>query len=274
MNGRLDSAAGRFTLDDPRPDFDCTLDVDYYLPRAFSETSPIVLVMHGYKRNSDAYRDAWIVHAEQANFLVLVPRFSPEEYPGFEQYNLASMVCDRGRPRRVEKWAFSVVEHVFEYARRATGSRRTGYRIFGHSAGAQFVHRLLLFAPDARVEAAVAANSGWYTMPTFERDFPYGLGNSPATGRQLQRAFGTRLVILLGGQDTNRRDAMLRRTPAALAQGEHRVERGKNFFHLARQNAERGGAVFRWHLRVVPDAGHQHRKMAPVAARLLAGPSN
>ena len=41
-------------------------------------------------------------------------------------------------------------------------------RIYGHSAGSQFVHRFLMTRPDAPVERAVAANAGWYTLPDDE----------------------------------------------------------------------------------------------------------
>ena len=65
------------------------------------------------------------------------------------------------------------------------------YHIYGRSAGGQFVHRLALFVPEARCEAAITANAGWYTVPTFAGDgFPYGLKGSAATPADLAEPRG------------------------------------------------------------------------------------
>ena len=52
------------------------------------------------------------------------------------------------------------------------GNTSADYYLFGHSAGAQFVHRLLLMVPDGRYAALVAANAGWYTVPDKSIDYP------------------------------------------------------------------------------------------------------
>src|SRR5260370_3493388 len=48
--------------------------------------------------------------------------------------------------------------------------------LWRHSAGGQFVHRLLATQPHDIFEAVGAANSGWYTLPTLDREYPEGLG--------------------------------------------------------------------------------------------------
>jgi hypothetical protein len=50
-----------------------------------------------------------------------------------------------------------------------------GYDMYGHSAGAQFVHRYLQFYDSPKVKKAVAANAGWYTFPNEAINYPYGI---------------------------------------------------------------------------------------------------
>ena len=73
------------------------------------------------------------------------------------------------------EWTFSLIKSVFDTVRKDTGSSRTKYDMWGHSAGAQFVHRYVTFMPDTRVDRAVSANAGWYTLPDVDVAYPYGL---------------------------------------------------------------------------------------------------
>ena len=88
----------------------------------------------------------------------------------------------------------SALERAFDRAG-LTGSRAAAYVLFGHSAGAQFAHRLVALLgaaaarrrrrgaspPPHRVGRCVCANAGWYSMPTLPpaHAFPYGLGGLP-----------------------------------------------------------------------------------------------
>ena len=44
--------------------------------------------------------------------------------------------------------------------------------MFGHSAGAQILHRMVLFAPGSRADRIVAANSGFYTLADPDQALP------------------------------------------------------------------------------------------------------
>lgn len=59
------------------------------------------------------------------------------------------------RPR-----SFSRIEHLFDAIRQATGNRGERYFLYGHSEGGQFVLRLLMLLPQARVQRAVVVNPG------------------------------------------------------------------------------------------------------------------
>ena len=245
------------------------LTVSYYQPLRLPTSAPVVFVMHGVNRDADSYRDTWKVAAERFGFLLLCPEFAKGTYPR-RAYQLGNAVDDAGEPLPRSAWTFDVVERLFDSVKERTGNTSERYHIYGHSAGGQFVHRLALFVPEARFEAAITANAGWYTMPTFAGDgFPYGLKGSAATPADLARVFARRLVILLGERDTDAADPHLRKSPAASKQGKNRFERGIAFYATARDEANRLGVALNWELVTVPGAAHLQQRMMPAAARTL-----
>lgn len=171
-------------------------------------------------------------------------------------------------------WIFDDFDRIFELVRRELDLETGTYDLFGHSAGGQILHRLALFAPSHRQGRILAANAGWYTVPTRERAFPYGLEGTGVTRDGLEEAFSSRLVVLLGGEDdADETRGSLRRTPEAEHQGAHRLARGTHFFRKARQKAEELGVAFRWKRVVVPGVGHDYRRMSAAAAEYLYGRS-
>ena len=257
-----------------------TIEVFTYRAARHGPDDPIVIVLAGGGRNGDDYRDGWIEAAERFGLLVLAPAFDEAQFPGPINYNLAGMIRDDAdvatlrevRLTPPDTWLFGGVEALFDDAVARTGSRQTRYDLFGHSAGAQIVHRMVMFAPAARVRTAVAANAGWYT--TLERDapFPYGLGGVPAPANQIERALGRDLVLLLGELDNGSETrGSLRETAEANAQGAHRLARGRHFHRTAEAESARLEIPSRWRLQVVPGVGHAWRDMGVAAAELLYG---
>jgi hypothetical protein len=182
---------------------------------------------------------------------------------------LGNLVDSDGQLRPQSEWTYTLIEPLFDFVRREAGSQQTGYVLYGHSAGAQFVHRFMLFVPENRVERAVSANAGWYTMPDLEVEFPYGLRTSPSTEATLRRALGAKLTILLGEQDTETEADNLRSTAGAEAQGPNRLARGRSFYDAGFRAAAKLGTPFAWTLQTVPGAEHEDAQMAPAAADIL-----
>lgn len=261
------AATGRFVFTGwEGPD----LPVYYQLPERVTSDTPVVFVMHGVNRDADRYRDEWAALARQHGFIAVVPQFSREYFPGSRGYNTGYSSEDDGTPRSRNLWSFAAIEPLFDDVRQRFGTRAPRYSIYGHSAGAQFVHRFVLFMPEARIDQAISANAGWYTMPDMQTVFPYGLAATPVDEGALAAALGKRVTVLLGTADTDRADPDLRKTPEADAQGPHRFARGQQFFANAKQAAERLETPFGWSIRTVPDVGHSNGKMAKAAAPLLA----
>ena len=208
----LQPGSHEFTFREDRP-----ILVRYHLPDGYTPSTPIVFVMHGNGRTGDSYFRAWRQPAIDYGFLLVVPEFDAEHYPGSRSYNLGNIFPgEEPTVRNPESdWTFTAIEDLFDAIREAAGSTRTAFRIYGHSAGGQFVHRLLMTRPDAPVERAVAANAGWYTMPTEEVRWPYGLGGSGFELTSLADRFQQDVTILLGDQDTDPNHPGLRRTPEA-----------------------------------------------------------
>lgn len=241
----------------------------YYKPSSFTEASQVMFVMHGKNRNGETYRDRWVTYAKKESFLLLVPQFSEQNFPGTCGYNLGNMFRSLTNRNEESIWCFSAIEDLFDYVKKTTNVKTPNYSIYGHSAGAQFIHRMVMFKPHSRIRTAIAANAGWYTMPTDSIEFPYGLGNSGTKLKRVANSFTKRLIILVGEKDTNKKN--LRRTPEAMAQGENRLVRGLKFYETAVESAERQKTKLKWRLKTIPDVGHSNSQMTPHAARLLIG---
>lgn len=242
-----------------------------YVPTQ-SEASglPIVIVMHGTRRDADRYRDEWAPVAQLKRFIVLAPEFSQRQFPEVTGYNLGNVFRHDLATRNPEEgWAFSAVEPLFDTVTRYIGSVQGTYTLFGHSAGSQFVHRFLLYKPDARVGRYIPANAGWYTMLDFDKPYPYGLGDAAVGLEAVKKALQRDVVVLLGSLDNDAAHPSLRRTPEALQQGAHRFARGQAYFSRAREAAQNLGVPFNWRLEIVENAKHSNGEMAIGAAGLI-----
>lgn len=247
------------------------LPVFYQLPDIVTPETRVVFVMHGVNRDADRYRDEWAALARRYGFIAVVPQFSAAHFPGSLGYNTGYFTDADGAPRSRSLWSFAAIEPLFDDVRQRFGTKVGRYAIYGHSAGAQFVHRYVLFMPEARIERAIAANAGWYTMPDPDIVFPYGLGATPIGAGTLEAALGKPLTVLLGTADTDRADPDLRKTPEADAQGPHRYARGQAFFARGEALAAASGVPFAWKLERVPGIAHSNAGMAEAAAALIAG---
>lgn len=170
------------------------------------------------------------------------------------------------------QWIFGDFDRIFERVREELDLDRDGYDMFGHSAGAQILQRLVLFDPDNRADRLLAANAGWYTVPTDDKEFPYGLEGTGVSEVQLEAAFRQELVLFLGEEDDETETrGELRRTPEADQQGPGRRERGRYFYRRATDVARELDVDLSWTIKVVPGVGHQYREMSEAAAEYLYG---
>lgn len=257
-------AAPRLSFEEPSGIAPGPMAAHWHRPAGWRPGGPVVAVMHGMGRNADAYRDAWIAAAEAHGFLVLCPEFSEAKFPGPRFYNFGNAEAPRAQ------WSFFALDRAVDAVLAAEGAAPQQFALYGHSAGAQFVHRYLLLTGAPRARRIVIANAGWYSWPSFERPFPHGLADCAATEEGLRAALVRPVTILLGEADNDPAHPQLRRDAATDMQGVNRLERGRNFFAAAREAAARSGLAFGWDLVTVPGIAHSNAGMAGPAAGILA----
>ncbi len=245
------------------------MDVHFHAPANWTSDGPVLIVLHGYKRNAETYCYDWKPEADRLGALLLAPEFDQTGFPSPRAYEVGAMrTPDRKSFRPPEAWSFGAVDRVFDAARERFGATRQTYWLYGHSAGGQFVHRLALYIEDARFSHAIAANAGAYSA-TDDGRFPYGLGHQHPE-RDVANFLGRNLTILLGQKDRNRTAKVLLRSPEAMRQGPHRLARGRYFYQTGLRAAATMGVPCNWRIVEAPDAGHSNRALAPVAAELFA----
>ncbi|WP_229954181.1 heavy metal-binding domain-containing protein [Parasphingorhabdus litoris] len=269
--------------------------VHYYKPSQFTPQSRILIVIPGAGRNSNSYRNAWLEVASRKDILVAALGY-PEETYDFAAYQMGGVVKDiklnnpkfisTGPNARIlqlqdkdiqmnpeadqNNWIFSDFDRTFDLLAKITGSKRAGYDIFGHSAGGQILHRLALFHPASKAERIVAANAGFYTLPSFSKPPPMGMEGTGVRKEQLSQILGEQLTILLGEEDnSDAAGGTLLHTPLIDKQGKNRFARGRNFFRTGLEISKSEQLQFGWKLQSVPRTGHDFARMAEVAAQLL-----
>lgn len=237
-----------------------------YRPAGWRADDPVVLVQHGMLRNGADYRDFWVPVADRCGLLVLAIEFPGEHWPRYLAYNDGLVRDASERLRPATSWAYTVPARIVG-ALRADGTIGAGpVRLFGHSAGGQFVHRLVGTIGPGPFTATIAANAGWYSAPTLELPFPEGLGGIGLDEAALDRWLGWPLTILAGDRDTETEGDTLPSHEAARRQGPHRFARARHFVEAGHATAARRSIACGWRLIEVPGVGHDGAAMSVAAA--------
>ena len=261
---------GDFIFKYKTPEKNYDIKVYYYCPKRFSSRSRIVFVLHGDSRNGAIYRNEWSTHAEKYNFLVLCPQFTEEDFP-YMNYNLGNVYNEKKKKfNPKEEWTFNIIEKLFDFVKEDKKTQVASYSIFGHSSGAQFVQRMVLFMPEARFSTAIANGGGWYTMPSFEKKFVSGLGLTGLTEETIKKAFGKELVILMG-----EKDFVSKIKPKSYEETTHKFDRlwrAMFFYDEAKLKSKELGVELKWIFKTVPNADHNNPKHAQYAIRYIMKP--
>ncbi len=125
--------------------------------------APLMVAVHGVRRRPQQLLEAFAPFAARQGCHLLVPWFDTPAHADYQRL---------GRPGRGPRADLLLIALVEMLALRHV-LRDEGLFLFGHSAGAQFVHRFVLAHPD-RVHRYALGAAGWYTMPDAQFEFPLG----------------------------------------------------------------------------------------------------
>jgi hypothetical protein len=291
----INKGSGSFKINGSADHKKDTITIFYHMPENFTQSSKVLMVIPGAGRNADDYRDSWIEASEKYSVLIVSPSYPEKDY-NYGDYHLGGIVKDLDLSKGVsfkegtnqvhidenaiefnvntngEDWIFIDFDRVFKLVKNATNSNQGKYDLFGHSAGGQILHRLVLFNPDSKADRILASNAGTYTPPDYNTNFPFGMKNVGINQKKLARSFKKNLVLFLGELDneTETRGRMLR-SETADKQGTNRLDRGKNFYTFSEELAKDLKMKFNWKIEVIPNVGHNQKKMAAAAADYLYG---
>lgn len=242
------------------------LEVFTYKPPTYRD-GPLIVVFHGVQRNAEDYRNFAITLAERFGAIVVAPRFDKPRFPT-EAYQRGGIMKD-GQVQPPEAWTFALVPRLVARLRAEEGRPDLPYYYIGHSAGGQFLVRLVALAGAQGARRVVATNPGSHLFPTRDAGYGYGFGGLPdglADDGAIRRYLAAPLTLYLGTNDTDPDHPSMDRSPGAMAQGRSRYERGLACYAAARQLAAERGWAFNW--RKVETSSVEHD-----AARMFAAPA-
>jgi hypothetical protein len=242
-------------------------------PNKVNKETRLVVVMHGRKRNAEEYRDQWIEAAKDLNLLVVVPEFSETNFPQVWGFNYGNVQTSQSELIEKKLHAFSAIGPLANEALEKFKLTSNNWGIYGHGAGAHFVHRYVLHRPEATHTLAIAANLGWYLSMT-NQEWPFGLTNSGIEAEQLKKAFSKYFLLMLGKADISTKPNspyVKEHWNIITLQGEHRLARGRNFFKSAVEKSKEVDQFFKWGMVEVPTKkGHSNtEQMVPYAAEMF-----
>ena len=239
------------------------IEVFYSLPEEVNDETMLLFIIHGASRTAEGYLEDFLPHIQEKNLIAVAPKFSIESYPHYAFLN-RSGIDGKKLPAGTPNIDNSLGD-IFEIISSKYNIRNDKYRIYGHSGGAQFVQRYLLFSNDLRIDKAVLANAGFYTFMN-QNLYPFGLRDIDLDDEEIKRVLRTKVALYVGENDTERN---FRNLKGARAQGKNRLVRGETFFLNLVSYAEELKMPFRWQYQIIKNVGHENAGMVSGAAYFI-----
>jgi hypothetical protein len=239
-------------------------------PREYNAQTPVLFVHHGVGRNGEDYRDYWLDLVDEIGVLAISIEFPEASFPEYLWYHFGNLHAKDGTPNPREAWTFGIDARLFEQLRAQGVTTRQRYGLFGHSAGGQFVHRMVSFGFRDRVAIAVSANAGTYAMPDLATPWPFGLGETDVDTDALRALLGFPITVMAGTGDVITTGRFFPKGPRSMRQGATRYERAQNYVRTGRSAAAALRTSCAWTIIDVPDVGHDGKRMSVAAAPVVS----
>ena len=138
------------------------VEIFYITPKKIDKDTQLLFVIHGNSRNAKDYISAWIPYISNKNIIVVAPQFNKNSFRYF--FLLESATSSGAINNNPDDYINKSISSFFNFFQSKFSLSTNKYKMFGHSAGAQFTHRYMLLSNDKRISSAVIANAGWYTF--------------------------------------------------------------------------------------------------------------
>lgn len=244
------------------------VELFYTLPEEINNQTQVLFIIHGGARDSEKYLDIWKKFTDDKNIILVAPEFKRADYEDYEYLNISD---DYGvLNKNLNEHLHNSLSIFFSFFKSKYNLEIDTYKLYGHSGGAQFAHRLLLFSDYDNVSSAVIAGAGSYTFLNNE-NYPYGLKESNhLSDKKIKRYLSQRVTFLIGNQDIKKFESSKKNNIQAKAmQGNNRFEVGINYFNNLITVSERQKIPLRWKFQIAKGVAHDNEKMSLLASEIL-----
>lgn len=220
-----------------------------YVPTTSAADAHVLVSVHGISHSSWHKQAEMLVPlCERHGIVLLAPGFNDQQYPDYQRLGR------KGRGHRADLYLHRCLQEL----NTLTGANTTHLLFFGHSGGAQFVHRYLMAYPH-RVECAVLSAPGWYTFPDPTLKFPYGTRSTsslPGVIFNPEAYLKVPVTVLVGTEDTKQSKDLISTDRINEQQGLTRIERARNWVAAMQAQAKAHGMPPHVSIVELADTGH------------------
>ena len=243
------------------------IQIYYSVPPVISKKTKIMFIIHGASRKVEESLNDWLPLVEGRDVVIIAPEFSKEFY---NEYAYLMKTTKTGRKLKdTSRDLESSLGDIFNFFAAKLKLSTKKFRLYGHSGGSQFVHRYLLLSNETRIDKVAMANAGFYTFVNPVIKYPFGTKNMDVSDERLKWFLSLKGGVFLGGEDKDPKHSSLPVMRKAKKQGDHRLERGTNFFNHLVELGVKKNMPFRWRYQVVPGVSHDNADMSLAAADFL-----
>lgn len=232
---------------------DGVIDYIAYVPENVGSSAPLLVCVHGLRRNPQEQIFRLARYAEDAGVVLLAPHFSKARFKRFQ-----TLAPDTNGV---------LPEDAFDYAisdwEERSGMKSAKFLMFGFSGGGQFAHRYAMLG-RRRIDALAITSAGWYTLPDPDLPFPFGIGASERLGsRRLSPEYLLEMpcLLMVGSRDTARESSLNTDPLIDKTQGLNRVERARCWIDHMEQLACKHGRENPWQFQEIKGARHNFSRL-------------